>query len=33
MKGRSVSGPRFGRWILEMIGVFEILVNVNLTNF
>jgi len=33
MMGRSVSGSRFGRWILEMIGDFEILVQVNLTEF
>jgi hypothetical protein len=33
MTGRLVSGPRCGKWILEMIGDLEMLVHVNLTEF
>jgi hypothetical protein len=33
MAGILVSGPRCGKWILEMIGAFEMLVHVNVTEF
>ena len=33
MTGRSVSGTRCGKWILEMMGDLEMLVHVNVTEF
>jgi len=33
MTGKSVSGSRCGKWILEMIGYLEMLVHVNRTEF